>query len=113
MNQTRCKPGDRAKVVKAVNRENIGLVVAVVRPYRDNELIDGSPWRHDGNAWVVVSLGASVVGRTKTEVSANRTAVFNDCCLVPLDDDDDGITRKTARTKPKRKTTSKTTTVLA
>lgn len=102
---TRCKPGDRAKVIKAANRENIGLVVVVVRPYRDNELIDGSSWHHDGNAWVVVSLGSQIVGVgiLDKELSTNRTAVFNDACLVPLDDDDAGTGVAVSKKKPRAK----------
>lgn len=109
--KTRCKVGDRARVIGAANRQNIGQIVVVVRPYRDWEVVDGSPWMHDGSAWVVVSLSSPIAGLLNGAVSANRTAVFNDAFLAPLNDDDDGLTRKAARTK--RKAASKPTEVAA
>lgn len=83
--KTRCKAGDRTRIINAVNRQNIGLIVVVVRPYRDNEVADGASCVNDKNTWVVVSLGCPIVGKVGSEVSANRTAIFNDAHLVPLD----------------------------
>lgn len=104
---TKCKPGDRARIIKALNPENIGLIVCVVRPYRANEIICGTSWNPGGCPWVVVALTRSLAGvhefgPSKGRVDSTRSGVLDDAALVPLDDDDDGLTIKTSKTKPKR-----------
>lgn len=106
MAKTRCKPGDRAKVIKARNPENIGLIVCVVRPYKDNERIEGSTWVLDGFPWVVVALsrrlaGANTIGSSKGSIDFTRSGVIDDAFLVPLDDNDAGTTITTAKRKPR------------
>ena len=103
---TRCKPGDRAKIIKALIPENIGLIVCVVRPYRPNEMINGSSWVDSSRPWVTVSLARGMASTTisgpnmgKTE--SCRTAVFDDSCLMPLSDDDAGATIVTSKKKPR------------
>jgi hypothetical protein len=102
---TRCKPGDRAKIIKAVCPENVGLVVCVVRSYTDGERIYGTTWANDGAAWVVVALGQLITSRREglTTTEPNRTAVLNDVHLVPLDDDDPGTGTTTTKKKPRAK----------
>jgi hypothetical protein len=109
--KTRCKVGDRARVTGALLPQNMGKIVVVVRPYRDREIVGGSSWVNDGNAWAVVSLGSPIAGTWNGEVTVSRTAVFNDAQLTPLSDDDDGLTRKAVRTK--RKAASKPSEVTA
>jgi len=100
----RCKPGDRARVIGAVCRENIGTVVVVAKPYFPNEKIDGMTWVSNGPAWVVVAVGKLITGRDKYGImSENRTAVLDDANLVPLDDDDAGTRVTETKKKPRAK----------
>lgn len=106
--KTRCTPGCRAKIIKAENTQNIGLIVIVLRKYIEGEEVSGSAWSHDGNAWVVTAIGAPVISwNDKEGFGANQTAVMNDLNLVPLTDDEDGLTSTTSkRPRTKRKETA-------
>jgi len=103
MDKTRCKPGDRAKVIRAMNPENIGLIVCVIRMYEKNEVFDDATWSTSGTPWAVASIGKPLVTtHLKTlEKTDSYAAVFDDSCLVPLDDNDNGLTATNSR---KRKT---------
>lgn len=106
MDKLRCKPGDRAKVIKSQCAANIGLIVCVVRLYQPNEIVDGTSWAVNGDSWVVVALSRSLAGvftkgRKIGNVEYCRSGVFDDVCLVPLDDNDDGLTIATAKGKPR------------
>ena len=105
---TRCKPGDRAKVINAVNPQTIGLIVCVVRPYESREIVEGSSWETNGKSWVVVSLSRSIAGSLSTGRSVGkiefcRTGVFDDANLVPLNDDDAGVSITATKKKPQSK----------
>jgi len=101
-NKTRCKPGDRARVIRAVNPQNINATVVVVRHYSMNELIDGSPWMDSPNPWVVVGLTGLIAGAVNgNKPDFGRTAVMDDSQLQPLDDEDAGTTKTATRKTPK------------
>lgn len=105
---TRCKPGDRAKIIKAVCKENIGSVVVVVRPYLANEKIKGATWDSNGVSWVVASVGGPLISKQNTKdgshlLCADFVAVLNDVNLVPLDDTDDGLSVVATKRKPRAK----------
>jgi hypothetical protein len=107
-NKTRCKPGDRAKVINAVNPQNIGLIVCVVRPYKSRETVEGSSWETNGTSWVVVSLSRSIagiltMGQPLGKIDFCRTAVFDDANLVPLNDDDASVSITATKKKPQSK----------
>jgi len=90
---TRCKPGDRARVIAAYIPQNVGRIVMVIRPYDGKEHIGPGSWRCDGPAWVAASLGGGVTAMEGDD-SVGPTvfvAVFNDANLQPLHDDDGGI----------------------
>jgi len=105
--KTRCKPGDRAKVIiSQVCPENIGLIVVVVRPYQPKEIIDGATWVDNCPSWVVVSLGRPIFSIREGDnlrIEHQCVAVIPDYALVPLDDDDAGIEAKATKRKPRVK----------
>ena len=91
---TRCKPGDRARVIAARLPENVGRIVTVIKPYREGELIHGSTWVCDKTSWVVASLSFCFVTVNSTGVRTREedmVVVFNDAALQPLHDDEGGI----------------------
>lgn len=102
---TRCKPGDRAKIIKAVCKENIGAVVVVVRPYLVNEKIKGSTWGSNGVSWVVASVGKPLTSKLESSgiLGSDFVVVFDDANLVPLDDNDPGNSIATSKKKPRTK----------
>lgn len=86
----RCKPGQRARIIRGTNS---GKVVVVVQHYL-GELVNGAEWPENVFPWVVTSLGgllASVELRTLRPCPPARTIVVDDAELQPLDDDDDGV----------------------
>lgn len=90
---TRCKPGDRARIISARIPKNRNSVVAVVRRYKPGEIVAGADWTCDGAAWVVVALGNAITSfDIKTgALTQGMTAVFGDAQLMPLRDDEGGI----------------------
>ena len=95
----RCKPGQRARIIGG--GWNIGKIVLVVRPYFGEE-IDGI-WPQPIFPWVVSSLGAPLRRcclTTGKEKPAKMAAVYDDCDLEPLDDDEAGIEDARAIVKP-------------
>ena len=102
---TRCKPGDRARVIAAFLPQNVGRIVFVIRPYDGKEIIGAGLWECDKKAWVVASLGGGIACIHGDDVKVNTTftAVLNDSHLQPLHDDDGGIEDAATRnTKLKR-----------
>jgi hypothetical protein len=89
-----CKPGDLAVIVASPwAPENVGKIVAVLRPYREREVVAGVCWNvvSAGQSWVVESTGSDlawgVPGRTKAGRSRQR--VYADVCLRPIRDPGD------------------------
>lgn len=84
----RCKPGQRARIIRGTDA---GKVVVVVRHYL-GELVNGANWPENVFPWVVTSLGgllASVELRTLRPCPPARTIVVDDAELQPLDDSDE------------------------
>ncbi len=105
MLKLKCKPGDRAKIINGGNKCNIGLIVCVVRRYLTGECVAGTDWITNGSSWVVTSLGKpmTTIGVFDGTKLAQRTAVFDDVNLVPLDDNDDGLAIVAKKRKPRAK----------
>ena len=84
---TRCKPGDRAKIVQASCPQNIGLVVFVIRRYQAPERIDGVIWESDGVSWVIASSYGQIASLNLVDgsLSLSSVAVLDDVDLVPID----------------------------
>ena len=97
----RCKAGQRARIL-GEDDSNAGNIVLIVRPYF-GELIDGSRWPEPLFPWVVTSLGDLLDTEfIKTgELSRVRTAVYEDCALKPLDDDEDDDSEHTSTPREK------------
>ena len=97
---TRCKPGDRARVIAAAVPQNVGRIVMVIRPYVGKEHIGGAPWECDNKAWIVASLGGDLVciQGDDSKTSTVFTAVINDVNLQPLHDDEGGPEDAATRT---------------
>lgn len=95
----RCKAGQRARIIGG--GWNHGKIVLVVRPYFGED-IDGN-WPLPLFPWVITSLGAPLRRRclkTNIESPAKMMAVYDDCDLEPLDDDDDGLIESTDNERP-------------
>jgi hypothetical protein len=86
----RCKPGQRARIISG---RDTGQIVVVVRPYFGEQVARGT-WPVPIYPWVVASLSGllgSVNLDTGKENPPDRMAVYDDCDLEPLDDNDDGF----------------------
>lgn len=97
----RCKAGQRARIVAAGS--NRGKVVLVVRRYLGEE-ISGGTWPNPLFPWVVTTLGAPLdwSGIGDGQRGTATTIVLDDSQLEPLNDDDDGLTRSTDLSEPRR-----------
>jgi hypothetical protein len=90
----RCKPGQRARIISG---RDTGQIVVVVRPYFGEQVARGT-WPVPIYPWVVASLSGllgSVNLDTGKENPPDRMAVYDDCDLEPLDDNDDGFDEST------------------
>ena len=89
---TRCKPGDRARVIASIFPQNKGRIVMVIRPYFDKEVVSGSIWDSDKPSWVVASLGDgfATTGDDNKSRRPYMVVVFKDAQLQPLHDDEGG-----------------------
>ncbi len=89
---TRCKPGDRARVIDSFCLENKGRIVMVIRPYFDGQIVSGATWHSEKPSWVVASLGGgfTTTGDDVRRPSPFMVVVFKDADLQPLHDDEGG-----------------------
>lgn len=84
----RCKPGQRARIIDGVDT---GKIVLVVR-YYCGEDVAGGPWPEAIFPWVVASLGPPLHVEdldTGLPCPPSMVAVYDDCDLELLPDDDD------------------------
>lgn len=98
----RCKPGQRARVVRGWNA---GKVVVVVRHYF-GEPINDAVWPRAFLPWVVTSVGGPLRSKyldTGKEAPPAMTIVLDDPDLEPLRDDDEGDDAMTHEPKAKPK----------
>lgn len=100
----RCKPGDRARVVRSLFPENIGKIVVVVRPYDGIEQL-GKANSHVNveesvPSWVVVPVWNPIKTETRGVTYFEAVSAYEDFALQPLRDDEGGIEGLTVRTKP-------------
>jgi hypothetical protein len=96
----RCKAGQRARVLSGSDK---GTIVLVVRRYM-GERINDAFWPEPLFPWVVTTLGAPlhwarIDGSTSGTAS---TVVRDDRDLEPLKDDDDGLSKATGLSEPRR-----------
>ena len=89
---TRCKPGDRARVIASFFPQNVGRIVMVIRPYFDKEVVSGATWHSDKPSWVVFSLGDgfATTGDDNKSSRPYMTVVLQDAQLQPLHDNEGG-----------------------
>lgn len=97
----RCKPGQRARIIVGYDS---GKFVLVVRHYHGED-VAGATWPEAIFPWVVASLGGpleSVDVETGVVSLPSMMAVYDDCELEPLPDDDEPAESTDLAVRPAR-----------
>jgi hypothetical protein len=103
----RCKPGQRARVIKETSAK--GCIVLVVAAHHHGQEWGGaSDWKPCIFPWKTISLGRPIKIHQGDEFwKMSMYCVFEDSDLEPLEDDDDGLTRSTEKSKPIKRPAAK------